>query len=225
MEIHAIVVNYSTVDLTRRAVWSLRSVYPDLHITIVDNGSPDGSADALSLEFGADQRVTVAGISVNLHHGPAMDHGIRRTEAPWVLLFDSDCIAYRRGFLEGMLNSAERHGAYLVGSVVYVDRHGFNVAAADRGGTKYVHPHCALVNRATYLTLPPFDKHGAPCLTNVLGAAERSLVLVDFPVSDYVYHMGRGTVERHGYGLGARSVLASLGRRLGRLGSSGTSEQ
>ncbi len=27
----------------------------------------------------------------------------------------------------------------------------------------------------------------------------------DFPVAEYAYHIGRGTVNQYGYGLGARS--------------------
>jgi hypothetical protein len=45
-------------------------------------------------------------------------------------------------------------------------------------------------------------------------AAARGLILVPFPVFDYVAHEGRGTAARHGYGLGLRGKWNHLLHRL-----------
>lgn len=212
MEVTAAIVNYGTPALTRQAVWSLRSLYPELPIRVLDNASPDGSVAVLRALAPEVQPFVLAEANCNLHHGPGLDRLIREVETPWVLAFDSDCLAYRRGFVEGMLEQAQSESAYLVGPVIHVDDNGFNTDAETPGAHRYVHPHCLLVRREAYLGLPPFEQHGAPCLANQIEAAAQGLPLVDFPVSDYVFHLGRGTVERHGYGLGARSVWQRLQR-------------
>ena len=178
---------------------------------MVENGSPDDSKSrlgALAKEVGG---VTVLTSDANLHHGPGLDLALRRVTTPWVLLFDSDCIAYRGGFLEGMQAAADANpSAYMVGQLHHVDEDGF-----DGGTIPYIHPKCALVRREGYLVLPPFEKHGAPCLTNERAAAAEGLALLDFPVRDYVLHLGEGTVRRYGYGLGAEGKIARLKRVLG----------
>jgi len=146
----------------------------------------------------------------NLHHGPGLDLALRHTATDWVLTFDSDCVAYRAGFLEGM-HAAAAAGAYMVGQLHHVDDAGFD-APAGAGAHAYVHPKCALVRRSAYLDLPPFERHGAPCLTNERSAAARGLALIDFPVRDYVLHLGEGTVRRYGYGLGTAGRLSRLRR-------------
>ena len=207
MDTTALIVNYGTPDLTRAAVWSLRSLYPRLPITVVDNGSPDDSRDRLSALAGEAGGVTLFTPAENLHHGPGLDYGIRRTVTPWVLSFDSDCIAYRGGFLEGMhAAAAGDDNAYMVGQMHRVNDDGFDTPA----GHAYVHPKCALVRREAYLLLPPFERHGAPCLANEREAAVQGLSLIEYPVRDYVYHIGEGTVRRYGYRLGAAGRLARL---------------
>lgn len=217
METTAVIINYGTPDLTRAAVWSLRSFYPSLPIVVVDNASPDDSKDRLADLASDAGGVTLMTPGGNLHHGPGLDFALRRVATRWVLTFDSDCVAYRGGFLEGMHALAESQPtAYMVGQLHHVDGDGFDVAAGATGGHRYVHPKCALVRREAYLVLPPFERHGAPCLANERAAASEGLALLDFPVRDYVLHLGEGTVRRFGYGLGARSRLGRIKRALGR---------
>lgn len=213
LETTALIVNYGTPDLTRAAVWSLRSLYPRLPITVVDNGSPDDSRERLSALAGEVGGVMLLTPAENLHHGPGLDHAIRRTVTPWVLTFDSDCIAYRGGFLEGMhAVAAGDANAYMVGQMHRVDDDGFDAPA----GHAYVHPKCALVRRDAYPLLPPFERHGAPCLANEREAVRQGLVLAPYPVRDYVHHIGEGTVRRYGYRLGAAGRLAKMRRLLRR---------
>ncbi|MBT8401173.1 MAG: glycosyltransferase, partial [Rhodothermia bacterium] len=131
MQVQAIIVNYGTPDLTRRAVWSLLSLYHDLAILIVDNASPDDSVSRLSGEFERSPTVRISVNESNLHHGPAMDVAMRASERDWVLLFDSDAIAYRAGLVEGLLDTARIHSAYMVGDLCFVDEGGSNVDSAE----------------------------------------------------------------------------------------------
>ncbi len=213
MQVQAVIVNYGTPDLTRRAVWSLLSLYPDLGILVIDNASPDDSVALLSEEFQRSRAVRLLVNESNVHHGPAMDAGLRALEHDWILLFDSDAMAYRRGLVEGMMDTARIHSSYMVGELCFVNESGFNVDS-QKAGYPYVHPKCALVRRSAYLNLPPFERHGAPCLANQKAANAAGLALTHFPVDDYVFHHGRGTVDAHGYGLGWRSRAAFALRRL-----------
>ncbi len=205
----ATIVNYGTPHLTRQAVWSLRSLYPDLPILVVDSGSPDDSVAQLRTLSEDVQPFTLDAVEANIHHGPGMDHALRRIDTPWGLTFDSDCIAFRRGFLEAMLARAEEKNAYMIGHRLAINDMGYP-AEPDRPTYAYVHPKCALIRRLQYLDLPPFEKHGVPCLYNEKAAAEKGLPLVDFPVDDYVYHIGRGTARTYGYKLGLKGRLWQL---------------
>ncbi len=215
--VSAAIVNFGTPELTRRAVWSLRSLYPDLEIRVLDNASPDDSVAQLEQLGPAVPPFGLVESAVNLHHGGGMDRLIRTAIDEWILLFDSDCLAYRRGFIEQMRERAEAENAYMIGQLLTVDAHGYPPTEGASVTYAYVHPHCALVRRSTYLTLPPFEKHGVPCLRNELEAARRGEVLLDFPVRDYVFHLSRGTVNEHGYRLGLKGQLYELRHRIRRL--------
>lgn len=211
----AIVVNYCTYDLTRMAVWSLHGHYPDLPIRVVDNGSPDSSGDQLQKLADALSQVEIIHNNDNQHHGPAMDQLARQVETPYFLTFDSDAILYRPGLLEKLLE-ALGDGHYAVGHQMLMDRYGFKTTGLD--GIPYVHPFCAIFHTATYRNLPPFEKHGAPCLRNEWAAQEKGWLLGAFPVKAYVYHPWQGTVNRTGHQLGWRSKWNQIMRKIGLSG-------
>ncbi len=214
----AAIVNHGTPDLTRMAVWSLRGHYPDLPITVVESGSADDSAERLRALADEVRPFTLVECAHNVHHGPGLDLAIRAMDAEWALVFDSDCILYRPGLLEAMLALPAAPGAYMIGDVVTIDAMGYRPDGGAQETWAYVHPRCALVRRATYERLPPFEKHGVPCLANEKAAAAQGHPLVHFPVDAYVYHFGRGTAARHGYRLGWKGRLWELRHRLRRLG-------
>ena len=218
--VEAVFVHYGTAHLTQAAVWSLRTCYPDLPISVLDNASPDGSGDALE-RVAHEAAFTLVRSPTNVHHGPGMDALLRHSTRPFVLLMDTDAFSYRPGFVELLLAALTPEDAYMAGQKIWVDGDGFNVAPGVTGALGYVHPYCALVRREAYLTLPPFEKHGAPCLANERAAAARGLQLVEAPVGRYVWHAGRGTVQTYGYKLGWQARLASLRRRLQRKGPGG----
>jgi len=212
----AVIINFRTPSLTRRAFATLRSFYPDLPILLIDNGSGDSSLEELSqLARDNPERTTLLANRRNIHHGPAMDQALATVPSQYVLFLDSDCAVLRGGFLEEMVELCNRKAArYAVGKMTWMNGRGFDVAE-HAGGHPYIRPICMLIKRELYLELPPFERHGAPCLRNMLAAREKKLELVDFPIEDYVRHVGRGTAERHGYRLGLRGRLNHILNRIG----------
>ena len=208
----AAVVNYQTPDLLETAVRSFHNAYPDVRLLIIDNGSADESPEAvrrLQRELGPS--ITFRLLSENRFHGPAMDLALRELKSPFVYVFDSDTITKRTGFLEKMVDLAAGENVYGVGRIANVNKRGF----ADRSGISVLVSAFMLIDRNVYLRLPPFVHHGLPALNNFRAAAEQGYTLESFPVEDYVTHLGRGTAERYGYGLGLRSRLDFLLNKLG----------
>lgn len=213
--VHAVIINFRTPDLTARAVRSLRAFYPDLPLLLIDNGSGDGSDRVLaSLQAGAAAVTDLLLLDTNIHHGPAMDQALRQLQAPWILFLDSDIEIHSPGLIEGMMSAAAGdQNAYAVGKRIWMNRRGFD--QPEGAGVPYVRPICMLLRRELYPPLPPFRKHGAPCLANMKAAHKRGLHLVHFPVEDYLTHAGRGTASRHGYRLGLRGKINHLLNSLG----------
>lgn len=209
--VHAAVVNYQTPDLLDTAVRSFSRFYPHVSMLIVDNGSDDVSRDAIGLLREDLDNVTALLLDENRFHGPAMDLALRRLEADYVFLLDSDTETHRGGFLEEMLALCKPADVYGAGKIVRVNRRGF----AARTGTPVLVSAFMLIDRTAYLGLPPFMHHGLPALKNFRSAADAGLHLAEYPVDDFVDHLGRGTAERYGYGLGWKGRIDYVLNKLG----------
>jgi hypothetical protein len=214
--ITTVIINYMTPDLTRRAVMSFRHWYPDHDLLLIDNGSSEvGRRDLKELCSSAPARTRIIFNMKNIHHGPAMDQAARYLDSELILFLDSDVEVRRAGFIEEMSSLLHGHPQnYAVGKKIIMNDRGFDLPEGT-DGYAYVRPICLLLKRDLYLTLPPFQRHGAPCLQNMQHAVEKGLALLDFPISKYVHHAGRGTASRHGYRLGWRGKLNQLLHRLG----------
>jgi glycosyltransferase involved in cell wall biosynthesis len=183
---------------------------------VIDNGSDDDSRRILEeLRMQVPEATTLMFNDSNRHHGPAMDQALRIVNTPFVLFLDSDCEVLQGGLVEAMLERAsDDPRSYIVGKKIYMNDRGFDVPEQP-GAHPYIRPICMLVRRDMYLPLPPFERHGAPCLANMRAARESGLGLVHFPVEDYVRHEGRGTASRHGYRLGWRGRLNHFMNKIG----------
>jgi glycosyltransferase involved in cell wall biosynthesis len=212
----AVIVNFQTPDLTRRAASSLRRWYPDLPLLLIDNGSADDSPSLLRrLAEQSPAMNTLLCNPRNIHHGPAMDQAMRRLSTEEVFFLDSDCVITSGGILERLreaLHADDRN--YAAGKRIFMNSRGFDVTPNSHAHP-YIRPICMLLRRRQYLALPPFERHGAPCLTNMIAATAAGLWLAHVPVDDYVQHEGRGTAARFGYGLGWKGKLNHVLNRLG----------
>jgi hypothetical protein len=212
-QITAVVVNYQTPDLLERAVTTFKEFYPDVPLLVVDNGSRDASRrliGELAGRFASTLRPLL--LDENIFHGPALDLALRSLPSEFVYVFDSDAFTLRGGFLEEMSRRLQADpDAYGIGKVVTVDHRGF---AAARGVPTVTTPHM-LLRRSRYEGFPPFEHHGMPTLKNFTAARDAGLKMLDFPITDYVEHEGRGTAGRFGYSLGLRSKLDLILHKLG----------
>jgi GT2 family glycosyltransferase len=212
----AVIINFRTSDLTCRAVTSFRSFYPDVPLLLIDNGSGDRSVQVLEAcvrDAGGNARLLTN--PHNLHHGPAMDLALRELQSRFVLFIDSDCVITKGGFLEIMRTKLEEmEQRYAAGKLIFMNRRGYDVAGSSNA-FPYIRPICMLIKRELYLRLPPFRRHGAPCLDNMRAAVRNNLGLIHVPVEEYLIHEGRGTAGRHGYRLGLSGKLNHLLNRLG----------
>ncbi len=212
----AVIINFRTPDLTCRAVSTFRSFYPDVPLLLIDNGSGDGSIRALEAcvrDAGGNTRLLAN--PRNLHHGPAMDLALHELQSRFVLFIDSDCVVTKGGFLEIMrAKLEEREHFYAAGKLIFMNRRGYDVSESSNA-SPYIRPICMLIKRELYLRLPPFRRHGAPCLRNMRAAVQNNLGLIHVPVEEYLLHEGRGTAGRHGYRLGLSGKLNHVLNRLG----------
>ena len=211
-----VIINFRTPDLLRIAASSFRTFYPATPLLLIDNGSGDESVlviEQLATQSPATTRALFN--ARNLHHGPAMDQALRSLTTPYVLFLDSDCELLRGGLLERMMSEAERDGKfYAAGKKIFMNDRGFDIPETP-GAHPYIRPICMLIHRERYLHLPPFERHGAPCLANMRAAADEGFSLVHVPVEEYLTHRGRGTASVHGYRLGIRGKLNHFLNRLG----------
>ncbi|HEX8066173.1 MAG TPA: glycosyltransferase family 2 protein [Thermoleophilaceae bacterium] len=108
MSVSAVVVNYRQPDLTRRCLLALRDDLDRLgepwELVAVDNGSGDGSADALRRSV---PEATVVALPENLGFAGGAAHGIRRTTGEWVALVNNDVVV-EPGAVGAMLAAARR---------------------------------------------------------------------------------------------------------------------
>ena len=215
-DLTTVIINYQTPQITTKAIKTFRSFYPEVQILVIDNGSKDDSLYYLnSLRTESPNHLKIIVNKNNIYHGPAMDLALRELTTPFVHFLDSDCEVYCGGFLEKMVNllQADKEN-YAVGKLVFVNKRGFEVPSQGKA-IPYIRPSCMVIKRYLYLALPPFTHHGSPCLLNMKSAYERGLKAIDFPINDFIYHYGRGTASKYGYGLGISSKIDYLLNKIG----------
>lgn len=211
-----VIVNFNTPDLTQRAVTSFRHFYPDINLILIDNGSSDNSIATLHhVQQQHPDKTEVIRHARNLHHGPAMDAGVRNAATPHVMFLDSDCEVQTGGFVETMLASLASDPAnYAAGKKIFMNHSGFDTDD-EKNGIPYIRPFCMMLKRDMYFLLPPFRRHGSPCLANMRTAMQRGYRLIDYPVEQFVKHEGRGTAGAFGYHLGLKGKLNYLLNKMG----------
>jgi GT2 family glycosyltransferase len=125
-----IVVSFNTRDLLRECLTSLREECTRLpegvsaEILVVDNGSPDGSADMVAAEFsGSGVPVRLIRSDVNLGFGVANNRAIEVAQGRYLVLLNSDAF-FHSGALARALAHMEADASAGVGGARLVGRDG-----------------------------------------------------------------------------------------------------
>ncbi len=120
MEVSAIIINWNTKDLVSSCI---KSIYKNagivpFEIIVVDNGSQDGSVEAIKTDF---KDIKIIANEDNRGYAAACNQGIRASQAKYVLLLNSDILLYE-GAIEQTFNYAQKHpNAAVIGCQVMQD--------------------------------------------------------------------------------------------------------
>jgi len=106
IDVAAIVVNYNARAALLRCVSSLRAEGLQA-IVVVDNGSRDGSAEALA---GADPETRLLPTGANLGYGTAANRGVEMVDTPYVLVLNPD-VEVEPGAVKALVAALEREPA------------------------------------------------------------------------------------------------------------------
>ncbi len=111
--VRIVIVNYNAGAHLRRAVAAvLAQTRRDFELVVVDNGSTDGSLDALP----ADPRLSVRRMGANLGFAAANNRGAEDAAGNWLATLNPDAFP-EPGWLEALLAAAARHpGTAMFGS-------------------------------------------------------------------------------------------------------------
>lgn len=102
-----IIVNYNTRDMTLECLRTLTEGLEDrfAEILLVDNGSTDGSADAIASAFPS---VTLIRSQKNLGFGAGNNVALRQAQGKYLLLLNSDAFP-RTGALPALVQHLDKH--------------------------------------------------------------------------------------------------------------------
>jgi len=212
-KVTVVTVNYNTPDLLYGLLGSLRQFLDTGRVIVVNNSEEcldrarygKGLRGFKCIETGA-----------NIGHGPAMHVGIVAADTPQVLTLDTDTTLLRDGLLTYYADalSTVPTAWYGAGNVTLYTMEGVTHRPKEEGEVSYgrwswgwpvpmayLHPYCALINRAQYLRYARFEDHGAPCLSAMLHLAvmqpQRRPALINMTgLDEYVHHAWRGTRDK-----------------------------
>lgn len=92
--ISVIVVNYNAGDLLRTCTEAVLGCDIPVQLIISDNGSSDGSLEAVREEYGTDPSLTLVENGANLGFAAGNNRGLDRATASYLLFLNPDCILH-----------------------------------------------------------------------------------------------------------------------------------
>lgn len=195
-------VHYKTPDLIYRQYESIRQFYPFIKYEVID-GSDDGNKYFEDLEK-KDNNFNIKRFGYNIHHGPGMDYGIKNSECDNIVILDSD-VWLKKNFLDIFTDNFD---GIAKGMKILINNEGVSNVQKNHNNNNnfiypYIHPYCMLINKKEYLKYKPFNKHGAPCMDFMIDVYEKNKtdLLINFPIEEYVNLEKRGTRSRWGINL------------------------
>jgi GT2 family glycosyltransferase len=109
-EAEVVIPHWNRAASLARALDALRAQTRPVAVTVVDNGSDDGSVEMLAADY---PEVRCLSLERNLGFGAAVNRGIAISEARVVILLNNDTVADER-FVERLLEAQAADGAEMV---------------------------------------------------------------------------------------------------------------
>jgi len=200
-KISIVVVNYNTIDCTKKLIDCILELYPNITIHIVEGSDKSHRIEEQNKYYkNLPKYINIHRIPYNIHHGPGIDFGIKKSTTPYVLVLDSDTYFIKPGLIELLLSNIENKPLYGSGWTCSINKDGFDYYGDD--SITYLHPFCMLINKSLYENYPKPIKHGAPMIEFSLFINENKLLdkIVHEPTLwDYIVHTGAETVKESGW--------------------------
>jgi GT2 family glycosyltransferase len=120
MDVSIVIINWNTKDLLCNCIRSVSKSVGNVsfEIIIVDNGSRDGSVEAVKSEFAG---VKIISNERNKGYAVAVNQGIQVSQGKYILVLNSDIVLYG-GAIERTFNYAQQHPrAAVIGCRVMMD--------------------------------------------------------------------------------------------------------
>lgn len=109
-EAEVLIPNLNRAAALRRALDALREQTEPVAVTVIDNGSVDGSVEMLGRDY---PEVRVVALGANLGFGAAVNRGLEGADAAVAILLNNDTVADRR-FVELLLEAQATTGAEMI---------------------------------------------------------------------------------------------------------------
>ena len=123
--ISVVIPTYNRADMLVRCVGSILATdYPALEVIVVDDCSPDGTAERVAREFGSDRRVRCIRNARNLQLAASRNAGARAATREWIFFLDDDNIVHPDIFEEFEKTSRRRPNAAFIAPLAIHRRQG-----------------------------------------------------------------------------------------------------
>lgn len=129
--IAAIVVSYQSIDTIDDCLSRLRASIDVAQVRVVDNGSLDGTLEAIQRQASLDPRLRFIGNPDNPGFSYACNQGARDSDADWLAFVNPDCLPEPDALTRLLAHARALGGDCLIGADL-VDEHGQRDAAARR---------------------------------------------------------------------------------------------
>lgn len=121
-KVSVIIVNYNTRDILRDCIKNLENKYTNMEVIVVDNDSPDKSAEMMKNEFPKDRFPWVTLIEApNNGLAASSNIGLEKATGDYLLYMGSDAFP-EKGTIEGMVDYMEEHKKIGVATCKLVQR-------------------------------------------------------------------------------------------------------
>ena len=205
MEIKIIIVNYNTPDLIEKLIESYYNFKYDKYQLIIIDGSniPTNinKSKELSKKF---PNIIFEFTGYNIHHGPGLHYGMKKYNADYFLLMDSDSYFIKEGLIEFCLeNIGDKYAFGMVRE--YGRNRYFGEKYKKVFIEKYLHPNGCFINYKQYNEHKPLIAHGSPFIETMYDFYNKNLLdnifLRNVVLHEYINIGWNGTCGRFGYNL------------------------